>query len=376
MVETRTTHSNRLAALIKQEIITKGPMAFPRFMDKALYTPGLGYYSAGLPKFGKQGDFTTAPLISKLFSQCLAKQCQQILTVCPGAILECGAGTGEMAASLLSALYAANCLPRQYYILEVSADLKQRQQSLLKKCLPQYYDKISWIDSLSNLHLEGIVIANEVLDAFPVHLFKQQDGEIREYFIDISEDKFVFKLGQPAAVLQDYVDQLGISFAQDYQSECNLYVSGWIKSISQVLQKGVVLIIDYGFTRSEYYHPDRNQGTLMCHYQHQAHPNPLIHVGLQDITAHVDFTAVAEAGLACSLRLNGYTTQAFFLLGCGITDLLQLETKQPEYTMLANEVKILTSPTQMGEIFKVIALEKNMDCALLGFSLHDMSEKL
>lgn len=367
-------HSNELAAKIKHEIDRHGPINFARFMELALYAPGLGYYAAGLSKIGKAGDFSTAPEISSLYSKCLAKQCYQVLQSCKGDILEFGAGTGKMACDILLELERMQCLPRNYFILEVSADLKERQKIHITSHAPHLIDRVIWIESLADFKLEGIILANEVIDAFPVRRFKMEDG-LKEFYVGVKKEEFAIELKTPTQELQNYIEDLQIEFAEGYESECNLLIQPWISSLSESLFKGVILLIDYGFPRHEYYHEDRNRGTLMCHYQHQTHTDPLTLVGLQDITAHVDFTAVAEAALHANLEVTGFTNQASFLLACGIIDELQKESEE-KYSKLANEVKVLTSINEMGELFKVMALSKNVDLPLQGFSLRNMCERL
>lgn len=368
-------HSLRLQALIKREIEQAGAITFARFMHLALYTPGLGYYSAQLPKIGRQGDFVTAPTISSLFSACLANQCHAVLTKTRGNILELGAGSGQMAADILLHLESLNSLPNIYYILEVSADLKQRQQHFFAQHIPHLQNRIVWLNDLTNFKFTGIVLANEVIDAFPVNLFKITEAGLQEYFVAYDDNKFHFELQPPTATLRNYFDTLSIDFEPGYQSECNLVLDGWLRLLNDVLEEGVVLLIDYGFPRATYYHPDRNSGTLMCHYQHHAHDDPLINIGLQDLTAHVDFTAVANFGIHAGLTLAGFTTQAHFLIATGLLEML--EHSAPEkYAQLANEVKILTSPNEMGELFKIMAFAKNYDLPLQGFSLRDICEKL
>lgn len=367
--------SSKLVSLITNEIQTSGPMTFARYMELALYAPGLGYYSAGAQKFGASGDFVTAPEISPLFSHCLAKQCQQVLDLLgTGNILELGAGSGIMAADILLELEQLNCLPQYYYILELSADLKQRQQQLLQQKVPQLFNRIIWLDSLDNLKLRGIILANEVLDAMPVHKFKIENG-IQEFYVNYNNNELIWKLSTPSQLLKEYIKNLGIELANGYESEINLILSAWIKTLSGVLQRGVIFCIDYGFPRQEYYHPDRGMGTLMCHYQHRAHDNPLTLVGLQDITAHVDFTAVARAAEDADLDVSGYTTQANFLLSCGITDIAPTMDTIQQFN-LSQQLKKLLLPSEMGELFKVIALARNLDIPLLGFNLYDMRNKL
>jgi SAM-dependent MidA family methyltransferase len=367
--------SEKLAAIIKQEIQLNGSIPFVRFMECALYLPDLGYYSADLPKLGEPGDFTTAPEISPLYSKCIAKQCQEILAHCPGDILEIGAGTGVMAAEILLALEALQALPRHYYIFEISANLRQRQACLIATHIPHLKHKVIWLSSLANLTMQGIILANEIIDAFPIYQFKKTQGRVAECYVQNSEKGFYTVYAKPGQALQDYIDHLEIAFAEGYTSECNLYLFDWIKKLATLLNKGVILLMDYGFPRHEYYHPARNLGTLMCHYRHLAHGDPLIRVGLQDITTHVDFTAVAEAAIKSNLSVTGFVNQASFLLSCGIIEMLETQSIQA-YSKLVNDVKILTSPNEMGELFKVMALTKNFDVTLLGFSTGNRCERL
>lgn len=367
-------YSLKLQNLIKQEIVHSGPMSFARFMELALYAPGCGYYSAGSKKLGREGDFVTAPEMSDLFSFCVANQCAQILTQIGGDILEFGAGSGKMAGMILTELERLHILPDHYYILEVSADLRQRQQLYLQTNFPQYVSRIIWLDSLPE-NFKGVCLANEVLDAFPINRFKKTEQGFQELCVDIRYDKFVYSYQEPSLILKQYLDTLPV-LSDEYGSECNLNIEGWLKALAGVMNQGVVLLIDYGFPAHEYYHPDRNKGTFMCHYHHQGHDDALINIGLQDMTAHVDFTAVISAAVKAGFSLSGYTNQASFLLSCGITEYLQKSDGQDHYLALAAEAKVLTLPSEMGELFKVMALNKNVDLNLKGFLLRDYSHKL
>lgn len=361
-------HSQKLLALIEDEIRQHGPISFARYMELALYAPGLGYYSAGSQKFGQAGDFVTAPEISSFFSRCLARQCQQVLAnLKQGDLLELGAGSGVMAADILQELEATQTLPEHYYILEVSADLKQRQQQLLKEKIPQLFDRIIWLDSLTNFHMQGVIIANEVLDAMPIHKFKIDKG-IKEYYVAIKNNELVWQLDQADPFLEKKIKSLGIELTEGYESEINLMLNAWITSLSDTLKQGLILLVDYGFMREEFYHPDRDRGTLMCHYRHHAHDDPLFLPGLQDITAHVDFTAVADAAEACALSVSGYTNQANFLLNCGLSELVQMSEDPSEQLRLSQQLKTLLMPSEMGEIFKAMALTRDLEIPLMGFN--------
>lgn len=370
-------HSAKLRDAIVREILKQGPMSFARFMKLALYAPGLGYYSAGARKFGEGGDFVTAPEISPLFSRCVARQCQQILTnVKQGDILEFGAGSGMMALEVLRELARQQRLPNYYYILEVSADLRERQLKLFREQAPEFVTKIKWLDSLPREKFKGIILANEVMDAMPVHRFKQSD-DVQEIYVDFKQDKFQWHCNRPSrSDLTESVAALNVNFAEGYESEINLLLPAWIASLADILEQGVILLFDYGFPRHEYYHPDRSMGTLMCHYQHRAHSDPFLHVGLQDITAHVDFTTVAESAFANGLEIIGYTHQTGFLLGCGIETMLPNPEDIEEYYTIAQQVKRLTLPSEMGEFFKSMALAQNYNEELIGFSMMNQVEKL
>jgi SAM-dependent MidA family methyltransferase len=377
-------HSKELEKVIRGQIESEdGQISFAQFMQMALYQPGLGYYSAGARKIGAGGDFTTAPEISSLFSICLARQCAEIMRDLNGAvILELGAGTGVMACDILTELKVLNALPRHYYILEPSADLQQRQQQLLAERIPDLESIVSWLDSLPEKTFEGIILANEVIDAMPVRRFCLDNDNVDELFVVWEDDKFDWKRGPADAELDSKVktvlQQPVSDYPHAYCSEINSALDNWIKSLADCLARGLMLFIDYGYSRHEYYHEQRTQGTLLCHYQHHVHSNPFLYVGLQDITASVDFTAVAEVGFNAGLNISGFTPQAYFLLGCGIEKIME-ELKYEdvrEQLEASRQIKLLTMPDEMGERFKVIALGRNIDMALRGFSLVDHRRRL
>lgn len=377
-------HSQKLQNVIKKAIEqADGQISFARFMELALYTPSLGYYMAGLHKLGASGDFITAPELSSLFARCLARQCQQILELLgSGEILEFGAGSGRMAADLLDELDRQGSLPQRYFILELSADLRQRQQEMLHRQVPHLVSIVSWLDALPD-NIQGVILANEVCDAMPVHCFQLESGQSWERYVGLSyeEKAFVWKKGpfsQPVLKARVAEIQKLLSPVEHYESEINLTMEYWITEIARRLQKGMLLIIDYGFPRHEYYHPDRVGGTLMCHYQHRAHPNPLILPGLQDITAHVDFTALAEAGYSGGLKVAGYCSQADFLLACGLDKLVtaEIEAEGRRALAIGQQIKRLTLPSEMGELFKALALTRGIDQPLLGFGLRDRRARL
>jgi SAM-dependent MidA family methyltransferase len=376
-------HSERLQQHIREEIDRAGgQIPFARFMDLALYAPGLGYYSAGARKFGPEGDFITAPEISPLFARCMARQCAQVLErLGRGDILEFGAGSGALATSLLSALADQDRVPDRYFILEVSADLRERQRRLIQERLPAFVERVHWLDTLPQERLQGVVLANEVLDALPVHRFRVEAGGIGEFYVTWEGNHFVWRLGQAPEALTQAMTRLQQALleplAPGYTSEVNLAAGPWIATIGAVLEAGLVLLIDYGFPHREHYHPQRHEGTLMCHYRHRVHGDPLILVGLQDITAHVDFSAVAEAAHSAGLSVAGYTTQADFLLATGLLDYaVRAGGDARAQWELAQQVKLLTLPSEMGELFKVMALTRGIGGHLTGFSRSDQRGRL
>jgi SAM-dependent MidA family methyltransferase len=370
-------HSDQLRDLIHQDIVRQGGwIPFSRFMELALYAPGMGYYSAGARKFGAAGDFVTAPEISALFGRTLARQLVEIMAQSTPHIIELGAGSGKLAVDILSELERQNSLPDRYDILEVSADLRERQQALLQARLPHLINRVHWLDTPPD-SISGVLIANEVLDALPVHLVRWSDAIIFERGVASKGENFVWQERLPASsMLLEIAQQIKVP--DDTLSDVSLAVRGLVSSLSERLHQGVLLFIDYGFGAREYYHPQRTQGTLMCHYRHHAHDDPFFLPGLQDITAHIDFTAVAEAAIDAGLHLYGYTTQAYFLINSGITDLLAETNSENirDYLPLSAQLQKLTSPAEMGELFKIIALGKGMDMPLCGFVSGDKSRLL
>lgn len=375
---TALAHSQSLSALIRSEIeAMSGSISFARYMHLALYAPGLGYYSGGAQKFGGAGDFVTAPEISPLFARTLARQASEILRMTQGSILELGAGTGRLAMELLLELQRLEQLPHRYQILEVSAQLRERQQAMLAEALsPELMQRVQWLDGLPDT-FDGLMLANEVLDALPVHLIKTTESGICELQVTWADGKFTWL--ETALTQGPLFEQASKYFLPaGYTTEICLAAGGLIASLASCLRHGVALFIDYGFPRHEYYHAQRNQGTLMCHYRHHAHGDPFMYPGLQDITAHVDFTAAAEAGVANDLQLLGYTTQAQFLINCGITEVMGKVSPADTaaYLPLAAQAQKLLSPAEMGELFKVLALGKNITLPLLGFARGDKRHTL
>ncbi len=371
---TAAAHSARLSALIQQEIAAQGGwLSFARFMELALYAPGLGYYSAGAHKLGAAGDFTTAPELSQLFGRTLARQVQQVMQASAPQVLELGAGSGKLAEDLLDELEKLGSLPSQYAILEVSPDLRQRQQARLS---PRWGERVVWLDALPET-FSGALVANEVLDALPVHLVSWQADGIYERGVIGAAEGFAWQ-DRPLGAGELLTAAQALPVQTPYVSEINLAARGLLTSLGQRLQQGALLWIDYGFGRNEYFHPQRHSGTLMCHYRHHAHDEPFFWPGLQDITAHVDFTTVAESAIDAGLELLGYTSQAFFLINCGITQLLAEHSPEDvrDYAPLSAQLQKLTSPAEMGELFKVMALGKNLSEPLLGFKRGDLSRAL
>jgi SAM-dependent MidA family methyltransferase len=353
-------HAARVAEKIRIEVKKNGSISFARFMEIALYAPGLGYYCVGTEKIGVHGDFVTAPEISPLFAECLAGYCQKVLSKFQHkTILELGAGTGRLAVGILQSLAERDCLPEKYFILDLSPELQQRQREFIQQKAPELLSRVEWLTELPSTPFEGVIIANEVLDAMPVTLFQRTAKGYQERVVGTDHDQFHWSLSPASPNLLDSISALNIDFPLNYYSEINLNVSPWINSLNDALLKGEILLIDYGFLRKEYYHPQRATGTLMCHFQQRAHIDPLILTGIQDITAHVDFTAVGNAAEAAGLKVSHYSTQSEFLLKNGLLDLMQKAATTPEQQfILANQVKMLTLPSEMGELFKVMILKK------------------
>lgn len=378
------THCDAVKQHLLKHIREKNYLSFEQFMQLALYAPGLGYYSAGAEKFGPAGDYITAPELGPLFATTLAHQCYEVLSeVKGGEILELGAGTGKMAADILKTLARQDCFPN-YYILERSADLRARQALYFKEQIPSFVSQIQWLDRLPMKPIRGVIVANEVIDAMAVHKFKlipdKKDGVIiQEYVVTEKNNEFQWQLAQPSSAhLNNAVNDLVQRFHLPtyYESEINLQLKPWLAALSDVLKEGVLLFIDYGFPAYEYYHPDRGMGTLMCHYRHRSHPDPFLYPGLQDITAHVDFTAVANAAIDNHFDIAGFTSQATFLINCGLLNLLPDLDKIRDYYSATQEIKRLTLPHEMGELFKVLALTRQYGKPLMGFFQNNQVERL
>lgn len=356
-------HSERVAGFLRQRIAEAGgSISFADYMHQCLYAPGLGYYSAGSTKLGPGGDFVTAPEVSTLFGRVLARQCRPLLeqTGSPQ-LLELGAGSGKLAGDMLEWFAEANVALERYAILEISPDLRRRQAAYLQRRVPQFRDRIEWLSGLP-ARFSGVVVANEVADALPVERFCRRDGAIRQQRVCLADQGFAWCEASAPAFLETAVsrveDYLGRSFPEGYVSEISTALPGWIRDIAAGLDRAFLFVLDYGLTRREYYAPDRDGGWLRCHYRHRAHEDPFVYPGIQDITAWVDFTTIAEAAADAGLDVAGYVTQAQFLLQGGLqeelADFASLSTAAQ--TELSQQVKLLTLPGEMGEHFKCIGL--------------------
>jgi SAM-dependent MidA family methyltransferase len=373
-------HSARLTKLIVEEIErADGWISFARYMELALYAPGLGYYSAGARKFGPDGDFVTAPELGPLFARTLAHQAAQVLRETGGDILELGAGSGRLACDLLSELAALDCLPQRYLILETSAELKARQATLLQKEPPHFSARFEWLDTLP-ASFTGFAFGNEILDAMPVHMIRTHANSVDELGVGFDGEKFAWSVRPAQGALLKAARELNLpdNKNEDYTTEIGLAAQAFVRTLGAHIERGVALFIDYGFPVREYYHPQRDRGTLMCHYRQHAHDDPFFLVGLQDITAHVDFSAIAHAGVESGLEVLGYCGQARFLINNGITEYLEKIPAEnvKAYLPSSAEAQKLLSPAEMGELFKVIALGKNFSEALIGFATGDRRHTL
>jgi SAM-dependent MidA family methyltransferase len=341
-------------------------MSFARYMELALHEPGLGYYAGGARKFGAGGDFVTAPELTPLFGRTLARQVAEILQ--PGeAILEFGAGTGLLAEVLLSELKGV-----KYEILETSPELRQRQQQRLG-------DRVQWLERLPE-RFRGVMLANEVVDAMPVHALAWTAAGIRERGVCANEGELAWcdRTADGIVSSESRKIQVEIPPSGRYESELALFARAWMRSLGRLLERGTLIVIDYGFPAREYFHPQRSMGTLACHYRHRVHGDPFFLPGLQDITAHVDFSALARAAADAGLEVLGYASQVQFLVNCGITDLLERENPgdPKRYLPAAAAVQKLLMPSEMGELFKVLAVGRGVPGALRGFREGDRSGAL
>ncbi len=374
--------SAALSSRLRDEITAAGgTIPFSRYMERCLYEPGLGYYSAGLTKFGAAGDFVTAPEISSLFGQCLARTCAALLQeIGGGDVLEFGAGSGKLAADMLQALNREQCLPTHYYILERSADLRARQRETISQLAGDLIERVVWLDGLPDHGFEGLMLANEVLDAMAVERFRYRDRLFELFHVCAEGDTFAWRTRAADGPMATRLAALNeaVTFPDGFISEINPGLESWIASVAETLARGLLLLIDYGGPRHEVYHPQRSDGTLMCHYRHRAHADPFLYPGLQDMTAHVDFTAVAEAAVNAGLDVFGYTSQSWFLLDCGMDRLLSETDVEDSAAWLrqVQQAKTLILPNEMGERFKCMGLSKGMTGHVPGFGNRDDRHRL
>jgi SAM-dependent MidA family methyltransferase len=377
-----SAHAARVLARIRERIAAAGGwLPFDAYMQMALYEPGLGYYSAGAHKLGAGGDFTTAPETSSLFGHCLARHAQQVLGATGGGdILEIGAGSGRLAFDVLTALAASDALPTRYRILEVSADLRERQRVMLASLPPPVAAHVEWLDAPPAQPWQGALLANEVLDALPVECFAWRDGEVFERGVALNESARLSWRERPASEpLRAEVQRMRADVADwpfGYCSELCLRTAPWLAEVTRAMTRGVALFIDYGLPRRDYYHPQRSAGTLRAHYRQRAHDDPFAHPGMEDLTAWVDFTRVAEAADAAGLDVLGFATQAALLLGLGIESQVAAAPDERTRVARAGEARRLLMPDEMGENFKAIALGRGCHAPLSGFAVQDLRARL
>ena len=370
--------SEQLKTKIIQSIYSnQGWISFDRFMEFALYDLELGYYTGTSRKFGEKGDFVTASEISNFFAKTLCIQFKEIFQSISRSIIEIGAGSGQFALQVIQSLSSDNENINQYLILEISPSLRKQQHQLLIKHLPSHlFSKIQWIDELPEQY-EGIIFCNELLDALPVDLIKKESGKYYQKGIGVENHVLIWK-DKLIEDISNY-DEIDLKNLPDnYLAEYPLHIKNWLNKISQSVSKGIVFIIDYGFNHTEYFHEQRSQGTLMCHFKHYVHDNPLIQVGIQDITTHVNFSYVAREASKLGLNVSGFISQANFLINCGILNLLEKINLEDStlYMKSVSEIQKLLSPSEMGDLFKVMTLEKNIDIDLLGFKQNNRVTKL
>jgi SAM-dependent MidA family methyltransferase len=379
-------HSELLSALIRQEIAANdGAIPFSRFMELALYAPGLGYYSAGARKFGEGGDFVTAPELGPIFAACIAESVAPVLQQlgASAVFLELGGGSGAFAEVALKRLLELDALPDRYLILEPSADLRERQRERLQRSLsPMLFELAEWLDGPLPDDWSGVLFANEVIDALPTPRFAIRDGEVFEEYVTVDGDRFARTLRPADAFLGNAVRHVERSLehplAEGYRSEVLPQLPYWIQAVSGGMQRGAMLFVDYGHPRGEFYQPDRTDGTLRAYYRHRMHDEPLLWPGLQDLTASVDFTALAEAGVAAGFDFAGYCSQASFLLGNGMASVFERIERMHDATeqqRRRNEVKKLTLPSEMGERFQVMGFAKDVEFGV-AFMAGDLSFRL
>jgi SAM-dependent MidA family methyltransferase len=378
-------HVERVRERIAAEIDAAGGwIGFDRYMELALYAPGLGYYSAGARKVGPGGDFTTAPEVSRLFGGCVARQCAEILgALGRGSILEIGAGSGRLAADILSRLEGLGCLPERYLVLEISADLRERQHRCIADAVPHLARRVEWLDAPPDVAFDGVVLANEVLDALPVRRFRWQSGAEGCEEMGVAREgvrlEWAPRAGRDGLVAEcTRLAEAGGGWEEGYTSEYCERLIAWTAAVTASHRAGLALWIDYGLPRRHYYFPQRRDGTLICHFRHRAIADPFLAPGLLDITAWVDFTRVAQASAACGYALAGYTTQAHFLAALAIYEEMQhLAAADPaRFARLASEARTLLLPGEMGERFKAMAWMRGMEADLPAFGVQDLRHTL
>jgi SAM-dependent MidA family methyltransferase len=365
--------SDQLLAHIRGEIASTGPMPFSRYMERCLYAPGLGYYSAGKTKFGEAGDFITAPELGDLFARCVVRTVQPVLEALgpEASFLELGGGSGSFAEAALLALSAAGSLPARYLILEPSADLRERQRDRLSTSLPgDVFARVDWLDRPPEEDWRGVLFANEVIDALPTTRFTLRGGEVYEEHVILDGAGNLTRSDRPAdalvsAAVRHVERDTGREFSDGYRSEVLPQLPFWIQAVAGSLTAGVMLFVDYGYVRQEFYLPERSDGTLMAHYRHRAHGDAYILPGLQDLTASVDFTALAEAGNSAGFRVAAYVPQAQFLIASGLQELFEDDfcnaADEATRMTLARQVKRLTLPDEMGERFQAMLFARGLD---------------
>ncbi|HTQ37027.1 MAG TPA: SAM-dependent methyltransferase [Steroidobacteraceae bacterium] len=378
-----SAHAGRVLARLRERIAAAGGwLPFDAYMQLALYEPGLGYYSAGAHKLGDGGDFTTAPEISPLFGRCLARHCREVLAATPGGdILEIGAGSGRLACDVLTALAQADALPARYRILEISADLRERQRTLLARLPPPLGTRVEWLDAPPAQPWHGALLANEVLDALPVQCFAWRDGEVFERGVALdAAGKPCWREVPASASLQVEVERVradaGAAWISGHVAELCMRTGPWLGEVTRAMSRGVALFIDYGLPRRDYYHPQRSAGTLRSHHRQRAHDDPFARPGMEDLTAWVDFTRVAEAADAAGLDVLGYTTQAALLLGLGIEAEVAAAPDETTRIRRAGEARRLLMPEEMGESFKAMALGRGFTTAPGGLVVQDLRSRL
>ena len=360
-------HSLLVREQLIQHINTRdGWISFEEFIDFVMYKPGLGYYSAGAEKIGHSGDFTTAPEISKLFGMALANQITPILDHYQSpSIIEIGAGTGKLAFDIMRQLNDYQVNFDRYYILELSADLKQRQQSMLSHLPTKTLNKIVWLDSIPVDSIDGVIIANEVIDALPFTRFKSQNGQVYELGISVEDNQLIEQPRLADEILSNTVDsiakEIGMTFQDGYTSEIRINFGSWFRTIESMLSSGSIFFVDYGYSRQEYYDEERTNGSMICHYRNVAHEDPLSNLGIQDISASVDFSQLADVALQRNIEVGFFTSQADFLINAEILGVIESVIDEGLKMRLTQEVKQLLLPNQMGEVFKCMLLNKNIN---------------